>query len=115
VVDASGRTPLLWAVVFHGVSNLGWLYFAPSATALFTRCAPRSVNGLMIGVLSLSVTLGSLISGRLGGLYENLDPAAFWLLHAGLVGIGGVLFWIIGKSLGARYFGAAPVIAAACP
>jgi POT family proton-dependent oligopeptide transporter len=115
VLDASGRTPLLWAVVFHVISNLGWLYFAPSATALFTRCAPRSVNGLMIGMLSLSVTLGSLVSGRLGGLYESLDPAAFWILHAAVVGVGGVLFWIIGKSLGARYFSAAPIVAAACP
>jgi POT family proton-dependent oligopeptide transporter len=115
VLDASGRTPLLWAVIFHVISNLGWLYFAPSATALFTRCAPRSVNGLMIGMLSLSVTLGSLVSGRLGGLYETLDPAAFWLLHAAVVGVGGALFWIIGKSLGARYFSTAPIVAAACP
>jgi POT family proton-dependent oligopeptide transporter len=102
-------------VAFHIISNLGWLFFAPSATALFTRCAPRSVNGLMIGMLSLSVTLGSLVSGRLGGLYESLDPAAFWLLHAAVVGVGGVLFWIIGKSLGARYLGPEPIVAAACP
>jgi POT family proton-dependent oligopeptide transporter len=106
VVDGAGRTPLLWAVVFHVVSNLGWLYFAPSATALFTRCAPRSVNGLMIGALSLSVTLGSLVSGRLGGLYESLNPAAFWLIHAALVGVGGLLFLAIGKSIGAHFYAA---------
>ncbi len=113
VVDGAGRTPLIWAVMFHVISNLGWLYFAPSATALFTRCAPRSVNGLMIGVLSLSVTLGSLVSGRLGGLYESLDPAAFWLIHAALVGAGGLLFLAIGKSVGARLYGATPPLTAA--
>ncbi|HEY1447433.1 MAG TPA: peptide MFS transporter [Caulobacteraceae bacterium] len=115
VTDGSGRTPLLWAVAFHGGSNLGWLYFAPSATALFTRCAPRSVNGLMIGTLSLSVTLGSLISGRIGGLYETLDPSTFWLLHAALVGAGGALFFIIGKGMGRRFYAAAPPALAACP
>jgi POT family proton-dependent oligopeptide transporter len=115
VTDASGRTPLLWAVAFHGASNLGWLYFAPSATALFTRCAPRSVNGLMIGVLSISVTLGSLVSGRLGGLYETLDPARFWLIHAALVGTGGVIFFLIGKGMGARFYAAPPPVMAACP
>jgi POT family proton-dependent oligopeptide transporter len=115
VTDGAGRTPLLWAVVFHGVSNLGWLYFAPSATALFTRCAPRSVNGLMIGVYSLSVTIGSLISGRLGGLYEHLDPAAFWLLHTVVVAAGGVLFFVIGKGIGRRYYAVPPPVLAACP
>ena len=104
VVDATGHTPLIWAVAFHVISNLGWLYFAPSATALFTRCAPRSVTGLMIGVLSLSVTLGSVVSGRLGGLYESLNPAAFWLIHAALVGAGGVLFFAIGRGFGARFY-----------
>jgi POT family proton-dependent oligopeptide transporter len=104
VRDGSGRTPLIWAVTFHIVSNLGWLYFAPSATALFTRCAPGSVKGLMIGALSLSVTLGSLISGRLGGLYESLDPAIFWLIHAALVAAGGLLFFVIGRSVGSRYY-----------
>jgi POT family proton-dependent oligopeptide transporter len=110
VTDASGRTPLIWAVVFHGVSNLGWIYFAPSTTALFVRCAPRSVNGLMIGVASLAVTLGSLISGRLGGLYEHLDPSQFWLIHAALVGAGGVIFFVVGKTVGERFYAAAPPV-----
>jgi POT family proton-dependent oligopeptide transporter len=104
VTDASGRTPLIWAVVFHGVSNLGWIYFAPSTTALFVRCAPRSVNGLMVGAASLAVTLGSLISGRLGGFYESLEPSQFWLIHAAIVGTGGVIFYVVGKALGARYY-----------
>jgi POT family proton-dependent oligopeptide transporter len=113
VVDGSGRTPLIWAVTFHIVSNLGWLYFTPTASALFTRCAPRSVNGVMIGALSLSVTIGSLVSGRLGGLYERLDPAAFWLIHAALVAAGGLLFLVIGKSLGPRLYDVAPPVVAA--
>ena len=103
VLDAHGRTPLWWAVAFHVSSNLGWLYFVPSCTALFVRIAPRSVSGLMIGVLSLSVTLGSFISGRLGGLYETLDPARFWLIHAAVVASGGALFYLIGKNVRGRY------------
>jgi POT family proton-dependent oligopeptide transporter len=112
VVDAHGRTPLWWAVAFHISSNLGWLYFTPSAATLFVRCAPRSVNGLMIGVLSLSVTLGSFISGRLGGLYETLDPARFWLLHAAIVAAGGGLFFLVGKGLGGRFLTAPAPLAA---
>jgi POT family proton-dependent oligopeptide transporter len=113
--DASGRTPLIWAVVFHAVSNLGWIYFAPSTTQLFVRCAPRSVNGLMIGAASLAVTLGSIVSGRLGGLYERLDPSQFWLIHAAVVGAGGLIFYVIGKSLGTRFYALPPAMLEAAP
>ena len=94
--DAHGRAPLLWAVVFHFVSNVGWLYFAPTMTALFSRYAPPAVNATMIGVYSLSVTLGSLISGRLGALYERVSPGTFWTIHAALAGLGGIMLLAFG-------------------
>jgi POT family proton-dependent oligopeptide transporter len=96
VTDAHGRTPLMWAVGFHLASNLGWLYFTPTMTALYSRAAPRSVNATMIGVYNLAVFLGSTISGRLGSLYETLSASAFWGLHAALVGLGGVIMLAIG-------------------
>jgi POT family proton-dependent oligopeptide transporter len=94
--DAHGRTPLMWAVAFHFASNLGWLYFTPTMVALFSRAAPASVNATMIGVYSLSVFLGSTISGRMGALYETLTASQFWALHAGVVAAGGVILLLIG-------------------
>ena len=96
VGGAGGRAPLLWAVAFHLGSNVGWLYFSPTAIALFSRVAPRSVNATMMGVYYLSIFLGSTISGRLGGLYETLTAAQFWSLHAALVGLGGVAMLVLG-------------------
>lgn len=96
VSGADGRAPLLLAVVFHFASNLGWLYFVPTILALFSRAAPGPVNATMVGVYYSSVFFGSLISGRMGGLYETLDPAAFWTLHAALVGLCGVIMAVIG-------------------
>ena len=79
----------------------------PSLNTLFSRLAPRSVNATMLGVNSLSVTIGSFISGRLGGLYEVLTPLQFWALHAALVGAGGLLMLLIGVRL-RREFAPAP-------
>jgi POT family proton-dependent oligopeptide transporter len=112
VADAGGRAPLLLAVTFHMASNLGWLYFAPTIIALFSRAAPTPVNATMVGVYYTSIFLGSVISGRLGGLYETLDPAAFWVLHAGLVGLGGVIMLLIGWRFRAAYL---PETAAEAP
>jgi POT family proton-dependent oligopeptide transporter len=50
----------------------------------------------MMGVYTLSVSLGSVISGRLGGLYEKLSPFEFWSLHAALCASGGVMLLLIG-------------------
>jgi POT family proton-dependent oligopeptide transporter len=106
-LDAHGRTPLIWAVVFHLTSNAGWLFFAPTMNALYSRMAPPAVNATLMGANTLSVFLGSVVSGRLGGLYESLTASQFWALHAGLVGLGGVLALLMGARL-RRVFGAAP-------
>jgi len=89
---AHGRAPLLWAVAFHLLSNEGWLFFVPIALALWSRAAPAGVNGVMVGVYYLSTFMGSVVSGRLGGLYEVWSPQRFWSLHAGIVAAGGVIF-----------------------
>ena len=104
VVDAHGRSPLIWAIVFHLSSNAGWVFFSPIVTALYSRMAPAAVNATLMGCNTLSVFIGSLVSGRLGGLYETLAPAAFWALHAGLVATGGLLWLLMGARL-RRAFG----------
>jgi POT family proton-dependent oligopeptide transporter len=113
VLDAHGRTPILWAVAFHFASNLGWLYFAPTMTALFSRAAPAPVNATMIGVYSLSIFLGSTISGRMGSLYETLTASQFWALHAGVVMAGGLVMLLLGARLSHRFVTVGPEDAAA--
>jgi proton-dependent oligopeptide transporter, POT family len=94
--DAHGRAPLAWLAVFHLVSNLGWVFFAPTMIAIFSRLAPPSLNATMYGVYTLSVSLGGFISGRLGGLYEKVTPYTFWTIHAAIVTAGGVLILLFG-------------------
>jgi len=94
---SNGKTPFLWAFVFHVFSNVGWLYFVPTAIALFARVAPKQINATMVGFFFFGVFLGSVISGRLGGLYEQLPASQFWALHAALVGSGGVAILAIGQ------------------
>ncbi len=101
--DADGRAPILFAVMFHLVSNLGWLYFTPTMVSLFTRAAPTSVVATLVGLNMFSTTLGSFASGRLGSLYETLPASQFWALHAAVVGLGGVLFLLIGWRFGPAY------------
>jgi POT family proton-dependent oligopeptide transporter len=97
--DAAGKVPLMWALAYHFLSAVGYLYFAPVAIAVFSRSAPASINAMMIGVFYLSIFAGSAISGRLGGLYERLSGAQFWLIHAASVTAGGVLILLFASRL----------------
>ncbi len=99
LVFGAARTPLLWAVFFHLLSNLGWLYFTPIMAALFVESAPAGLRGVMTGVNFSAIFVASLISGRLGGLYEGLSPPAFWTLHAAIVGAGGLYALVFGAPL----------------
>ncbi len=94
--DAHGRTPLAWLAVFHLVSNLGWVYFAPTMIAIFSRYAPPSLNATMYGFYTLSVSLGGFISGSIGGLYESVSPFTFWSIHAAIVAAGGMVLLVFG-------------------
>jgi POT family proton-dependent oligopeptide transporter len=49
---------------------------------------------MMVGIYSVSTFIGGTVSGRLGGLYERMTPAEFWLLHAAMVVTGGVAFFV---------------------
>jgi len=97
--DATGKVPLAWALAYHFLSAVGYLYFAPVAVAVFSRTAPASINAMMIGVYYLSIFAGSIISGRLGGLYERLSAAEFWLIHAACVAAGGILILLFASRL----------------
>jgi POT family proton-dependent oligopeptide transporter len=50
IADAAGRIPRAWAPGFHVLSNIGYVYFAPIAIALFARSVPAAVNPMMVGV-----------------------------------------------------------------
>jgi proton-dependent oligopeptide transporter, POT family len=99
VSGAAGKVPLIWALAFHVIENTGYVFVAPIAVALYARTAPLSVNAIMVGINSLSTFVGSILSGRLGGLYGSMSPARFWILHAAIVGAGGLLFLLCARLL----------------
>jgi POT family proton-dependent oligopeptide transporter len=80
---ADGRGPILLPVMFHVISNFGAVWFAPVMLALFATRAPASWRGTLVGINSFAISLASLISGRMGSLYEQMTPSAFWLLNSG--------------------------------
>lgn len=104
VSDAAGRAPILWPVMFHLISNLGAVYFAPVMVALYAARAPAAWRGTMLGVDTLAASFASLLSGYMGGWYERMTPSSFWLINAAIVGGAGLAVLAFAGAM-RRYFG----------
>jgi proton-dependent oligopeptide transporter, POT family len=107
IYGATGKVPIAWALAFHFIANVGYVYFVPVALELFSRTAPVAVNSLMMGVYYLSIFVGGTVSGRLGALYEQLPTAQFWILHAAIVAGAGLVLLLVApflrRGLGTAY------------
>jgi POT family proton-dependent oligopeptide transporter len=95
----SDKVPLLWALGFQLVMQVGYLFVYPIGMALFSKAAPAAINALMIGVYFLSVFAGSLLVGFVGQFYEKMSAPAFWLLHAGSAGLAGAIILVLSRPL----------------
>jgi hypothetical protein len=73
------------------VNGLGFANILPVGLALYSRAAPRRLEGLVIGVYYLHLFIGNTFVGWLAGFLETMPGRQFWALHAGLVACAGVL------------------------
>ena len=94
ILAHGGPVALVWPVLFHFFTSLGYLYAAPVALALVSRAAPIAVNAMMVGAYYLGIFVGGLVSGRLAAWYEPLQPPTFWAVHA-LIAVSGTLLILI--------------------
>ena len=81
--DPATKVSILWPFLLYLLSAVGFLYYWPTLLALFSRAAPRAVNATMMGVLFFSTFVGNVIGGAVGGWWDTMPHADFFVLHAG--------------------------------
>ncbi|TNE64774.1 MAG: MFS transporter [Alphaproteobacteria bacterium] len=94
-----GQVALVWPVLFHFICAIGFLYVGPVMMALVSRTAPEAVNAMMVSAYYLCLFVGGFASGWLGRFYDQLSPAAFWLMHAGVAGAGALIVLVFYRPL----------------
>ena len=88
------QVPVYGWLLFYLVMDFSFAWNDPPARAMIARYAPRSVNGTMFALYSLSGALGFFLLGWLGRFYEPLGPTKYFLLTATLP-IAGALMLIV--------------------
>ena len=71
--DLAAPTWLLLTYMFH---TFGELSLSPVGLSLITKLAPKKFYGQMMGMWFMSVSLGNLIAGRVGGEISGGDQDA---------------------------------------
>ncbi len=97
---AGHRIGLGWAVLFHSLNEIGIANVYPVGLALYSRCAPKALGSTIIAVFYLNLFASNMLVGRLGGLLESMSGAAFWTLHAGLIGASALILLLVRRVAG---------------
>jgi POT family proton-dependent oligopeptide transporter len=63
----------------------------PVVLALYSRAAPKGLEGMMIAVSYLQLFLANLLTGYLGGLLNTMTAVNFWLLHVAIMLVSAAL------------------------
>ena len=92
VADQTGHpVSITWAFAFELLNDLGFANVLPVGLALYSRAAPKGLEGMMIAVYYLQLFMGNMLVGYLGSLYEKMPAMQFWLLHAGIITVSAVI------------------------
>ena len=94
-----GRSHVLFPVVYDILLGVAFIYYWPTLLALVSLAAPPGLKSTLIGTVFLTLFLSNTTIGWLGGYYEKIGPTSFWLLHAGIAAVGGVLALVFGRQL----------------
>jgi len=95
-IAATGeKVSFAWTVGYTLLNNLGFANIMPVGLALYSRAAPRRLEGLLIGIYYLHLFVGNSFVGWLAGLLDELPGSQFWALHAALVAAAGLLLLMV--------------------
>jgi POT family proton-dependent oligopeptide transporter len=101
VVAQTGHpVSLAWAFAFHFLNDLGFANVLPVGLALYSRAAPKGLEGVMIAIYYLQLFLGNLLTGYLGGLLGTMPAASFWMLHVGLMLVSAAVMFLARYTVG---------------
>jgi POT family proton-dependent oligopeptide transporter len=98
--SAGEKVPIGWLITFHVLNSIGFANVFPVSLALYARVAPPALSATIIGIFYLHLFGANNLVGWIGAFLEKMSATHFWLMHAGLCGVAGIIFLIAGRLFG---------------
>ena len=96
---ADGKVGVIWPILCFAGMGFAFIWYWPVLLALISLAAPRKVNSTLMGASFLSLFVGSVIMGWVGSFYDQMSPAAFWMVDAAIGFAGAILVLLFGPML----------------
>ena len=100
LAPAPGQVAVPWALGGFLAMGLAWMYYWPTLLALVSHAAPRSLTGAMVGAAFISPFIAHTAAGWVGSFYDQMSPATFWTMDAGIAALGAALVFALKGPLG---------------
>jgi POT family proton-dependent oligopeptide transporter len=72
------KVGFVWTLGYTIINDLGFANVLPVGLALYSRAAPRRLEGLVVGMYYLHLFIGNTFVGWLAGFLETLPGRDFW-------------------------------------
>lgn len=92
---AQGGVPLLLTLPFFAFTAAASAFIFTSSLSLISRHAPERMKATMLGLYAVSAFAGNVMAGWVGGFYEVLGAADFWLLNGSIAATGLLLSMLL--------------------
>ncbi|HYX47888.1 MAG TPA: peptide MFS transporter [Sphingomicrobium sp.] len=99
IPGADGKVGVIWPILCFVGMGLAFIWYWPVLLALISLAAPKKVNSTLMGASFLSLFVGSVLMGWVGSFYDQLSPAAFWMVDSGIGFAGALLVLVLGPML----------------
>jgi POT family proton-dependent oligopeptide transporter len=96
---ADGKVGVIWPILCFAGMGFAFIWYWPVLLALISLAAPRKVNSTLMGASFLSLFVGSVVMGWVGSFYDQMSPAAFWMVDAAIGFAGAILVLLFGPML----------------
>lgn len=94
---SDGKAGIGWALAGFFGMGLAFIWYWPVLLALVSQAAPKRISARLMGGAFLSLFVGITLMGWVGSFYDQMSPAAFWLLDAAIGIAGGVAVLAIAR------------------
>ncbi len=94
-----GKVGVIWPILSFAGMGLAFIWYWPVLLALISLAAPKKVNSTLMGASFLSLFVGSVIMGWVGSFYDEMTPAAFWMVDAAIGFAGALLVMLLAPVL----------------
>jgi POT family proton-dependent oligopeptide transporter len=95
-----GRVSPLFPILYESILGVAFIWQWPTLLALVSRIAPQRLKSTLMGAAFLTLFASNMVIGRIGALYEHMNPAQFWSMNAAIAATGAALAFVLRKPLG---------------